>query len=80
MGETYPAKQLDFEVDNLELSRLVVDGLRINLRKILLEDAEVNSFEKWMEKMDGDAFEVFHFDITALKFVEKTVEYLANYP
>jgi hypothetical protein len=78
-GATYPAKQLSFEVQNLSLPRLVVDHLKIELRRISIRETEVNNIRKWNNRSSDDSFGVFEFEKTALHLVQKTVQYLTCY-
>lgn len=78
-GETYPAEQLHFEITNLCLPRLKVDSLKIELRSILVRDAEANNIKTWNSRAECDPFGVFEFQKSALHLVQKTVERLAGY-
>ena len=75
-GSTYPAEQLSFDIENLLLSRLVFDSLRIELRKILSADADTNDYERWCKREEGDAFES---EMTVLHLVQKTVDFLETF-
>jgi hypothetical protein len=69
-GPSYPASQLYFTAENLTMSRVSFDALRIVLRKIASDDAEANNYDKWSVRADGDPFE---YEMTALHLVQKTV-------
>jgi hypothetical protein len=76
-GETYPAEQLSFEVRNLSSPRLIVDPLKIELRRMLLRDAEVNNMEIWNSRADCNPFGIFSFKNSSLHLVQKTMEHIA---
>ena len=82
-GASYPAKPVNYCVENIELPRLVVDDLRVALRQIASRDSEINTLDSWKDRAASD-YGRFDFAMTSLHLASKTAEYLksfrANHP
>lgn len=80
-GDHYPAEQLTCEFENVSLPRLVIDELRIAIRKIMVQDTERNNYGCWKAREeDGeDVFGAFVFEMSAVHVARRTVEFLAAY-
>ena len=78
-GDSYPAMNLGYQLDNILLPRLTVDDLRVSLRHIALEADKINSIEQWRRRDEGENFGCFHFDMLALRLANKTEDFLRTY-
>lgn len=78
-GPTYPAEQLQVEIENISLPRLVVDELRNAAREIVSRGAETNNHEGWSRRTHNDDFGVFGFEMTAFHVAQGASKHLRNY-
>lgn len=78
-GDSYPAVPLDYDIENLNLSRLEVDKLRVALRQIAAVDIEANNLEAWNARDGANHYGHFDFAMTNLNLACKTAEHLAAY-
>ncbi|OBT70445.1 hypothetical protein VE03_00038 [Pseudogymnoascus sp. 23342-1-I1] len=78
-GPTYPAEQLQLEIDNISLPRLVVDELRNAAREIVVRDADTNNYEGWTRRSDIDDFGIFEFEMSAFHVARVASEHLESY-
>lgn len=78
-GSKYPAEQLEIEFDNTTLPRLVMDAMRIDCRKIIIQESSKNNLKEWNDRELGDNFGVFNFEMTALHIAQKSKEHLNKY-
>ncbi|KFY41468.1 hypothetical protein V494_02980 [Pseudogymnoascus sp. VKM F-4513 (FW-928)] len=78
-GPTYPAEQLQIEIENISLPRIVVDELRNEARGIVARDSDTNNHEAWSKWSQSDAFEPFDFEMTAFHVTQMASGHLKNY-
>lgn len=78
-GPTYPAEQLQVEVENISLPRLVVDELRNAAREIVARDTDTNNYEGWSRRSYSDDFGLFEFRMTAFHVARRVLERLEGY-
>ena len=77
-GDWYPVKALSYEVNNISLSRVVVDQLRVALRGIHESDARANTFERWRKRGSSESG-CFEFEMGALHIAAKATNHLEHY-
>lgn len=78
-GPHYPAEPLNFETVNSALPRVIIDGLREELRQIVLDDERPNILEQWQKRAQRDTLEPVGFPMTALHLVTATVSRLKDF-
>jgi hypothetical protein len=78
-GPTYPAEQLQLEIENASLPRLVVDELRNAAREIVARDANTNNYECWSSRSQNDDYGLFEFEMTAFHVAQSAFEHLEGY-
>ncbi|KFX97827.1 hypothetical protein V490_02604 [Pseudogymnoascus sp. VKM F-3557] len=78
-GPTYPAEQLQVEIENVSLPRLVVDELRNAAREIVARDSGTNNYEAWSRRSQNDDYGLFEFEMTAFKVALSASEHLEGY-
>lgn len=78
-GSTYPAEQLQVEIENISLPRLVVDELRNAAREIVVRDTDTNNYEGWSRRSYSDDFGLFEFEMTAFHVARRAFEHLEGY-
>ena len=78
-GPHYPAEPLSFEIVNSTLPRVIIDGLREELRQIVLDDERPDILEQWHQRAQRDTLEPVEFPMTALHLVTATVSRLKDF-
>ncbi|KAK6332630.1 hypothetical protein TWF730_004290 [Orbilia blumenaviensis] len=80
-GEGYPVLPLSWNIKNLTLSRVVVDTLRAELRKVIAssEYDEEGSLRRWMERDSNDNFGIYESPNLAFHLSKTTAEYLTTH-
>ena len=78
-GDSYPAKPLNYYVENLSLPRLVVDDLRVALRQVALADSKANRLEAWNARWEANTYGLFNFAMTSLHLASRTAAHLAAF-
>lgn len=79
-GPEYPATQLEVDFENVSLPRLVMDGLRIECRKIVVSDGEKNRVERWKNRdEEGGLDGFFESEMTALHVAMRCRENLQRF-
>lgn len=78
-GPTYPAEQLQLEIENISLPRLTVDELRSVAREIVVRDTDTNNYEGWSRRSYNDDFGIFQFEMTAFHVAQAVSEQLVAY-
>jgi hypothetical protein len=78
-GPTYPAEQLQVEIENVSLPRLVVDELRNAAREIVARGSGTNNYEGWSRRSQNDDYGLFEFEMTAFNVARSASEHLQGY-
>lgn len=78
-GPTYPAEQLQVEIENISLPRVIVDELRNAVREIVARDTDTNNYGKWSRRSHNDDFGIFEFEMTAFHVAQRAFEHLESY-
>lgn len=79
-GHPYPTGPLEYQVKNLNMSRISVDRLRVALRHSLLQnDIEANSAKKWYNRAMLGSCEPFEPEMASLHIARQTSEFLMQY-
>ncbi|KAK6502811.1 hypothetical protein TWF481_007856 [Arthrobotrys musiformis] len=78
-GPHYPVLPLSYTVQNLTLPRLVIDNLRIELRKIMVGFCEGESITRWIKRAENENYGIYEPDNIALSLATTTNEHLKTY-
>lgn len=78
-GDHYPVKPLTFETTNSTLPRVVIDGLREELRQIVFDDEKPSLAEEWRNRAECDNLESADFPMTALHLITATISRLKDF-
>lgn len=78
-GPTYPAEQLQVEIENISLPRLAVDELRNAVREIVARDADTNNYDGWRRRAHSDDFGIFEFEMSAFHVARRAFGHLESY-
>ncbi|KAL8795213.1 MAG: hypothetical protein Q9195_002224 [Heterodermia aff. obscurata] len=78
-GKHYPVEPPSFEVINSTLPRVVIDGLREELRQVILDDRMPGIFNEWNHRAECDSLGSVDFPLTALRLVTATIARLQDF-
>lgn len=78
-GPRYPVLPLEYEVKNITLPRLVVDGLRVELKKIMVGFEEGESIDRWLTREENENYGIYEPDNIAFSLAKTTDEHLKTY-
>lgn len=78
-GKHYPVEPPGFEVTNNTLPRLVIHGLREELRQIIVDDRKPSILDEWNHRAERDSLEPVGFLLTALRLVTATISRLQDF-
>ena len=78
-GKHYPVEPPSFEVTNYTLPRGVIDGLREELRRIILDDRKPNVLDEWDRRAERDSLELVCFPPTALRLATASISRLRDF-
>lgn len=78
-GPTYPAEQLQVDIENISLPRVTVDELRNAVREIVVRDADTNNYGEWSRRSHSDDFGIFEFEMSAFHVAQRVFDHLESY-
>ncbi|KAF3307930.1 hypothetical protein TWF173_002090 [Orbilia oligospora] len=79
-GPHYPVLPLSYTLQNLTLPRLIIDNLRVELRKIMVTFSENESITRWLTREDNEQnYGIYEPDNIALSLLKTTSSHLTSY-
>ncbi|KAK6339197.1 hypothetical protein TWF718_008619 [Orbilia javanica] len=78
-GPHYPVLPLSYTVQNLTLPRLIIDNLRIELRKIMVTFSEGESITRWINRSENENYGIYEPDNIAFSLANITETHLKTY-
>ena len=78
-GERYPVELAEYHLKNTCLPRIVIDDLRVALRRILWEGCQINNLDNWNKRGTANSAGMFEFETIVLQIVAKAFAHLEEF-
>ncbi|KAK6514362.1 hypothetical protein TWF506_008758 [Arthrobotrys conoides] len=78
-GPKYPVLPLSYTLQNISLPRLVIDNLRVELRKIMVGYSEGDSINRWINREENENYGIYEPDNIAFLLSKTTYSHLLSY-